>query len=247
VARSALVLKLLTSRKHGSIIAAPTFGLPEGKGGVRNWDYRYTWIRDAAFTVYALVRLGYTEEARQFMSWLKDRIDVDAEDGPLRVMYSIDGSPPPQEISLDHLEGYAKSAPVRVGNAASGQLQLDIFGELMDAVYLATKYGDAIPYDGWKRVCTLVDWVAKNWRVPDEGMWEIRSERKRFLHSRVMCWVAVDRALRLAGKRSLPAPYAEWQSLRNEIHESIYTEYWNEGLNSFVTFPAPISLTGQHY
>jgi pentatricopeptide repeat protein len=244
VARSALVLKLLTSRKHGSIIAAPTFGLPEGKGGVRNWDYRYTWIRDAAFTVYAFVRLGYIEETRQFMSWLKDRIDVDAGDGPLRVMYSIDGSPPPQEISLDHLEGYAKSAPVRVGNAASGQLQLDIFGELMDAVYLATKYGDAIPYDGWKRVCTLVDWVAKNWRVPDAGMWEIRSEPKQFLHSRVMCWVAVDRALRLAGKRSLPAPYAEWQSLRNEIHGSIYNGYWNEGLNSFVTFPGADFIDG---
>jgi GH15 family glucan-1,4-alpha-glucosidase len=236
VMRSALVLKLLTSRKHGSIIAAPTFGLPERLGGERNWDYRYTWMRDAAFTVYAFMRLGYTEEARHFMLWLKDRIDLKAPEGPLQVMYRPNGGRDLDEISLEHLAGYRNSKPVRIGNAASDQLQLDIYGELMDAVYLSTKYGDAIPYDGWKRVCGLIDWVAQNWARPDEGIWEVRGGRKPFLHSRVMCWVAVDRAVRLAEKRSLPAPFGEWQILRTTIYESVFEEFWSDELQSFVAY-----------
>jgi pentatricopeptide repeat protein len=177
------------------------------------------------------------------MLWLKDRIDLHDESGPLRVMYRIDGSPLPSEVSLDNLQGYANSVPVRIGNAASEQLQLDIFGELMDAIYLANKYGDGIPYDGWKRVCALVDWVGKNWRRPDDGMWEIRGVRRQFLQSRFMCWVAVDRALRLADKRSLPVPF-EWQGLRSEIYESIFADFWDEKLNSFVTYPGSNFIDG---
>ena len=236
VTRSSLLLKLLTSRKHGSIIAAPTFGLPESFGGARNWDYRYIWMRDAAFTLYAFMRLGYTEEARRFMWWLKDRISLTAEDGPLQVMYRASGDESLEEISLDHFSGYQDSRPVRIGNAASNQLQLDIYGEVMDAIYLASKYGDAIPYDGWKNVCGLVEWLAQNWERPDEGIWEMRAGRKPFLHSRVMCWVAVDRALRLAEKRSYPAPVQKWQDLRSAIYESVFEQFWNHDLQSFVAY-----------
>ena len=202
----------------------------------RNWDYRYTWLRDAAFTLYAFMRLGYTEEARSFMLWLKDRTFDEGERGPLQVMYRIDGGQELDEFSLENFSGYKNSRPVRVGNAASKQLQLDIYGELMDAVYLATKYGDAIPHDGWKRLCTLVDWVGGNWTRPDEGIWEVRGGSRQFLHSRVMCWVAVDRAWRLAAKRSLPAPLEKWQELRNQIYESVFADFWNEELKSFVAY-----------
>lgn len=236
VMRSALLLKLLTSQKHGSIVAAPTFGLPERLGGVRNWDYRYTWIRDAVFTLYAFMRLGYTEEARRFMSWLNDRIAVDAKQGPLQIMYRANGDPNLNEIALDHFAGYRNSRPVRIGNAASNQLQLDIYGELMDAVYLATKYGNRLSYDSWRQICRLVDWVAQNWTRPDEGIWEVRAGRKQFLHSRVMCWVAVDRALRLAQKCSLPAPFHDWEILRTTIYESVFDQFWSNELGAFVAY-----------
>ncbi len=236
VTRSALVLKLLTSQEHGSIIAAPTFGLPERIGGERNWDYRYTWLRDSAFTLYAFMRLGYTEEARHFMLWIRKRISVAATNGPLQVMYRTNGGQDLEEITLSQFAGYENSRPVRIGNAASNQLQLDIYGELIDAVYLATKYGNSLSYDGWKRICGLVDWVAQNWTRPDEGIWEVRGGRKNFLHSRVMCWVAVDRALRLADKRSLPAPFSEWAVLRTTIYESVFEQFWNEELQSFVAY-----------
>ncbi len=236
VTRSALLLKLLTSQKYGSIIAAPTFGLPERTGSSRNWDYRYTWMRDAAFSLYAFMRLGYTEEAQRFMSWLKDRVVFDSDEGPLQVMYRINGETNLDEISLDHLAGYQNSKPVRIGNAAGKQLQLDIYGEMMDAVYLATKYGDSLPYAAWKNISRLIDWIEKNWTEPDEGIWEVRGGRKHFLHSRVMCWVAVDRVLRLAEKRSLPVPLVKWQTLRNQIYQSVFEEFWNDELQCFVAY-----------
>jgi GH15 family glucan-1,4-alpha-glucosidase len=236
VTRSALLLKLLTSRKYGSIIAAPTFGLPERIGSARNWDYRYTWMRDASFTLYAFMRLGYIDEARHFMSWLSDRMTNDSKHGPLQVMYRTNGDQNLEEVALDNLSGYENSRPVRIGNGASNQLQLDIYGELIDAIYLATKYGNAISYRSWKNISGLVDWVEHNWMRPDEGIWEVRGGRKQFLHSRVMCWVAVDRALRLAGKRSLPAPVHDWQILRTTIYESIFNEFWDEKLQSFVAY-----------
>src|SRR5215469_10772777 len=164
VLRSALVLKLLISRKHGSLIAAPTFSLPERIGGVRNWDYRYTWLRDATFTLYALIRLGFIEEAEAFIEWLKGRLGDDAQRGPLQVMYGLNGRLQLDEISLDHLSGYENSRPVRIGNAAYQQLQLDIYGEMMDSVYLANKYGHGITHQGWQDVQRSLEWLGKNWK-----------------------------------------------------------------------------------
>ena len=234
VQRSALTLKLLINRKYGSLIAAPTFSFPESIGGVRNWDYRYTWLRDAAFTLYALIRLGFVEEVEAFIRWVKGRLSDDAERGPLQVMYGIDGRQKLDEFILDHLSGYENSRPVRIGNAAYHQLQLDIYGEMMDCVYLASKYGDPISYAGWQNVQRVLAWLTKNWRRPDEGIWEVRGGHREFLHSRVMCWVAFDRALRLAQKRSLSGPLNEWQRTRDEIRNDIFTNFWSERLQSFV-------------
>jgi GH15 family glucan-1,4-alpha-glucosidase len=234
VNRSALMLKLLISREHGSIIAAPTFSLPEHIGGERNWDYRYTWLRDASFTLYALIRLGFVEETEAFIDWLMERLSDDAERGPLQVMYGIDGRQKLDESILDHLAGYEHSRPVRIGNAAYRQLQLDIYGEMMDSVYLANKYGDAISHADWQNVQRILSWLGKNWQRPDEGIWEVRGGAREFLHSRLMCWVAFDRALRLAQKRSLSAPLQEWFATRDAIRADIYGNFWDEELQSFV-------------
>jgi GH15 family glucan-1,4-alpha-glucosidase len=234
VNRSALMLKLLISREHGSLIAAPTFSLPEEIGGVRNWDYRFTWLRDAAFTLYALIRLGFVDETEAFIEWLKGRLGDDAERGPLQVMYGIDGRQKLDELTLDHLHGYENSRPVRIGNAAYQQLQLDIYGEMMDSIYLANKYGDPMTYAGWQEVHRMLEWLGKNWQRPDEGIWEVRGGAREFLHSRLMCWVAFDRALRLAQKRSLSAPFDAWLRTRDAIREDIFTNFWDEDLQSFV-------------
>src|SRR5215471_10289401 len=234
VHRSALLLKLLISRKHGSLIAAPTFSLPEGIGGVRNWDYRYTWLRDASFTLYALIRLGFVDEAEAFIGWLKGRLSDDAQRGPLQVVYAIDGRQQLDEVALEHLSGYESSRPVRIGNAAYQQLQLDIYGEMMDSIYLSNKYGDPISYAGWQDVQRVLEWLTKNWQRSDEGIWEVRGGAKEFLHSRLMCWVAFDRALRLAHKRSLSGPLEAWQRTRDEIRSDIFTNFWDDHLQSFV-------------
>jgi GH15 family glucan-1,4-alpha-glucosidase len=234
VHRSALLLKLLISREHGSLIAAPTFSLPEKIGGVRNWDYRFTWLRDATFTLYALIRLGFVDEAEAFIDWLKGRLSDDAERGPLQVMYGIDGRQKLDEVTLDHLSGYENSRPVRIGNAAYQQLQLDIYGEMMDSIYLANKYGDPISHAGWQNVQRMLEWLGRNWRRPDEGIWEVRGGAREFLHSRIMCWVAFDRALRLAQKRSLSGPLEIWQRTRDEIRDDVFTNFWDEELQAFV-------------
>ncbi len=234
VNRSALTLKLLTSRHHGSMVAAPTFGLPETIGGERNWDYRYTWIRDSSFTLYGLMRLGYTREAADFMRWVMARCDELEPDGSLQIMYGLDGRHALPEETLPHLEGYMGSRPVRVGNAAYTHLQLDIYGELMDSVYLFDKYGSPIPHDGWTNIVRLIEWVCAHWREADEGIWETRGGRQEFLYSRVMCWVAVDRAIRLATKRSFPAPLASWHDVRDTIYRDIYARFWDPGRNAFV-------------
>jgi GH15 family glucan-1,4-alpha-glucosidase len=234
VNRSALMLKLLISREHGSLVAAPTFSLPEEIGGVRNWDYRYTWLRDATFTLYALIRLGFIDETEAFIEWLKGRLSDDAQRGPLQVMYGIDGRQKLDELTLDHLCGYENSRPVRIGNAAYQQLQLDIYGEMMDAIYLANKYGNPITYAGWQDVQRTLEWLGMNWQRPDEGIWEVRGGAREFLHSRLMCWVAFDRALRLAQKRSLSGPLDLWQQTRDEIRNDIFTNFWDDELHAFV-------------
>ncbi len=234
VNRSALTLKLLTSQTHGSMVAGPTFGLPERIGGVRNWDYRFTWIRDASFSLYALMRLGYTGEAAAFMRWLEARIGELEPDGSLQIMYGIDGRHELPEEILGHLEGYRKSTPVRIGNGAVNQLQLDIYGELMDAVYLYDKYGQPISYDTWQNIARLIEWVCAHWREKDETIWEFRSDRKEYLYSRLMCWVALDRAVRLAWKRSFPAPIARWHDIRDTIYHDIMDHFWNSARGAFV-------------
>jgi GH15 family glucan-1,4-alpha-glucosidase len=234
VNRSALVLKLLVSQAHGSLVAAPTFGLPEELGGERNWDYRYTWIRDASFTLYALIRLGYTAEAGAFMRWIEERCNDLEPDGSLQIMYGIDGHKDLSEEILTHFEGYDGSSPVRIGNGAYDQLQLDIYGELMDSVYLYNKYGAPISHDLWHNLVRLVDWVTEHWQLPDEGVWEVRGGRQEFLYSRLMCWVAVDRAIRLADRRSFPYPFDRWRATRDEIYADIYDNFWDPEQQAFV-------------
>jgi len=225
VHRSALVLKLLTSQTHGSIAAAATFSLPEALGADRNWDYRATWIRDASFTVYAFMRLGFVSEAERFHQWVADRIISADQDNPLRIMYAIDGTDASDESELEHLSGHANSRPIRIGNAAHQQSQLDIYGELLDSVYLSNKYGGAINHDGWEHIRGLISYVLEHWEEADAGIWEMRSAPRHFLHSRLMCWVAIDRAIRLANKRSLPAPLVQWVEVRDRISDDIWRNF----------------------
>ncbi len=236
VNRSALVLKLLTSYKYGSIIAAPTFSIPESIGGKRNWDYRYTWIRDASFTVYALIRLGYTKEAGSFMNWVEKLCQDIKGQNMLGIMYSIHGDRQLEEKILDNFEGYKKSGPVRIGNNAYCQLQLDIYGELMDSVYLYNKYGEPISYDFWKNLEKQIDWLSENWNQPDEGIWEVRGGKKHFLYSRLLCWVALDRSIRIAEARSFPLN-KKWKVERDIIYNSIFTDFWDTDKKAFMQYP----------
>ena len=245
VERSALALKLLTSRQNGAIAAAVTFGLPESPGNERNWDYRYTWIRDASFTIYAFMRLGFTQEATAFMNWAMARITEERKgQDVLRIMYTMEGEAKIEETELDHLIGHAASRPVRIGNDAYGQEQHDIYGELLDGVYLSNKYGQAISHQDWEHVVAVVEEACRKWDTPDVGIWEMRGEPQHFLHSRLMCWVALDRAIRLAQKRSLPAPFKRWNDVREAIHADIWSRFWDKEAGHFVQREGSTALDG---
>jgi len=234
VATSLMVLKAMTYGPTGGIVAAPTTSLPEEIGGVRNWDYRYCWVRDAAFSLWALNIGGYTEEAHAFVNWLLRAAGGDPAN--LQTLYGPAGESRLPEFELDWLPGYENSKPVRVGNAAATQFQLDVYGEVLDTLHLARLFGIGSDQEAWALARHLVDFVVDHWQEPDEGIWEVRGPRQHFTHSRVMAWVALDRAVRAIEKFGLDGPLEKWRAVRQQIHDEVIEKGFDKKRNTFTQY-----------
>jgi GH15 family glucan-1,4-alpha-glucosidase len=232
--RSLLVLRLLSDSETGGIVAAVTTSLPEDFGGERNWDYRFCWLRDAAMTLEALLEHGYRTEAQAWRQWLLRAVAGDPAD--VQIMYGVDGSRDLPERTLDHLPGYAGSRPVRVGNAAVGQVQNDVLGEVMCALHLARSAGVPESTDAWSLQVHLVDHLCRTWREPDSGIWEVRGEPRHFTHSKVMAWAALDRGVRAVEEHGLPGPAERWRRERDAVHADVLAHGWHPGRGTFVQY-----------
>ncbi|KAI0438098.1 Six-hairpin glycosidase-like protein [Xylaria telfairii] len=235
VFRSLMILKMLTFEPTGAIVAAPTFSIPEAIGGVRNWDYRFSWVRDSSFTIYIFLRMGFTDEADAYMRFIDDRFQKSlTHEGALPIMFTIRGETEIPEQELDHLDGYKGSKPVRIGNGAAFHQQFDIYGELMDGIYLYNKYGKPVSWDTWVSIRKMLDFVLTLVDQPDMSIWEVRNNKQNFVYSKIMLWVAFDRGLRLADKRCLPCPNrVKWLEARDNIYEEIMEKGYNVELKSF--------------
>jgi len=234
VVRSLITLKALTYQPTGGIVAAATTSLPETLGGSRNWDYRYCWLRDATLTLQALMRGGYHEEAMAWRDWLLRAVAGDAKD--LQIMYGPAGERRLEEWEADWLAGYEGSRPVRIGNAAAGQFQLDVYGEVMSALYDSAKAGDDLGASAWDLQCALLDFVERGWQEPDDGIWEVRGPRRHFTHSKVMAWVAVDRAVRCVEECGMEGPVDRWRALRDQIHAEVCAKGYNADVGAFTQY-----------
>ncbi len=234
IVRSGLVLKLLAHERAGAICAAPTTSLPESLGGERNWDYRYNWIRDASFTVQALYNIGHYEEARRHLRWFVEICRKNEDPSKIQIMYGLHGETDVSEIELGHLEGYKKSRPVRVGNGAAKQKQHDIYGELINAIFETGRYGEEIPEEEFEFITRIVNYVCEIWDTPDSGIWEVRGGPRHFVYSKLMCWVALDRGIKIAEHRKYNAPIGKWRDAREEIRKEILEKGYNDKLRSFV-------------